>query len=376
MHVVTSGCVYEGHTAPFHQRSCAFTTVCLMEDGTIIVSGRWGSQRDSLDGHPCIFASVDCGSSWEMRYDGHGRGDWEGTRGEIKGLASAELVSGELIASALWVDRSNPELPFVNPETQGLLPMRILHTISSDGGRRWGTLRRMHTEPHTAASPCSSSIISLPDGVLAQPYEHWKEYEDATPGRPAARLRFSYDNGETWPDHTTVAEHPDHALAYWDQRIDCHPDFNQLVAMFWTHDFSAGVDRDVHIAWGSTDGRNWSIPRSTGLPGQHCQPLSLGDGRLLAVYTSRSTPPGIAASISNDFGRTWDRSQDLMVYNSTQGSESGSGNVRSQAELWHDMERWRFGHPRAIRLPNEEVFVAFAAGGDVVQSVQWVRMVV
>ena len=35
MHVVASGCVYEGHTAPFHQRSCAFTTVCLMVGGVV-----------------------------------------------------------------------------------------------------------------------------------------------------------------------------------------------------------------------------------------------------------------------------------------------------------------------------------------------------
>ena len=376
MHVVASGYIADGHTAPIHQRSCAFTTVCLMGDGTIIVSGRWGSARDSLDGHACIFASADDGTTWEMRYDGYGRGNWEGTPGEIKGLTSIELAPGELTATALWVDRSNPALPFINPETQGLLPMRILHSTSTDGGRNWGAPRQMDTTPHTATSPCSSAVIPLPGKVLAQPYEQWKAYNDSTPGRPVARLRLSYDNSATWPQHVTVAQHPDNRLAHWDQRLAIHPATGQLVAMFWTHDFTAGVDSDVHIAWGSADGHTWSIPRGTDLPGQHCQPLSLGDDRLVAVYTHRRNPPGIAMSISNDFGRTWDRSQDVMVYDSTEGTESGGAGARSQADLWRDMELWRFGHPRAVLLPNSEVFVVFSAGDNIVKSARWARVAV
>ena len=146
--------------------------------------------------------------------------------------------------------------------------------------------------------------------------------------------------------------------------------------MFWTHDFADGVDRDVHIAWGSADGRTWSVPHGTDLPGQHCQPLSLGGDRLLAAYTHRRNPPGIAMSLSDDFGQTWDRSQDVIVYDSAERTESGASGARSQADLWRDMELWRFGHPRAVLLPNSEVFVVFAADDDVVKSVRWVRVVV
>jgi sialidase-1 len=376
MHIIASGYIYDSHTAPTHQRSCAFTTACLMRDGTILVSGRWGSARDSLDGHACIFASTDFGATWEKRYDGYRGGDWDGTPGEIKGLTSAELAPGQLTATTLWVDRSNPSLPFINPETQGLLPMWILHSTSTDGGRNWSEFRQMDTTPHVAASPCSSPIIRLQGGVLAQPYERWKTYNDPTPGHPAAHLRFSYDGGDSWPDAVTVAQHPDNRLAYWDQRLAVHPTTGQWVAMFWTHDFTAGVDLDVHIGWGSVDGKTWSLPRGTGLPGQHCQPLSLGDNRLVAVYTQRHTPPGIAMSLSNDFGQTWERSQDLMVYDSTAGTESGTSAARSQAELWRDMELWRFGHPRAVLLPNGEVFVVFYAGDSVIKSARWARVAV
>jgi hypothetical protein len=374
MHIIDSGYVYDGHNAPPHQQNCAFTTIYLMQDNTIIVSGRWGSRRDSPDGHACIFASTDRGTSWGKRYDGYGREDWAGSPGENKGLTCTELTAGELTASSLWVDRSNPDLPFINPQTQGLLPMRIIHTISADGGYTWGSPQRMETAPHRAASPCSSAILPLPGGVLAQPYEHWKEYDDSNPGRPAPRLRLSRDNGATWPDYVTVAQHPDHVLAYWDQRLAVHPQTGQLVAMFWTHDFAAGTDRDIHIAWGSADGGEWSIPSPTGLPGQHCQPLALGENRLAAAYTHRRDPPGIALSVSDDFGKTWSRDQDLMVYDSTAGTESGAAASRSQAEYWNDMELWRFGHPRAVLLPDGEVFVVFYAGDDHIKSARWARL--
>ena len=374
MHVVASGTVYDGRTAPPHQRTCAFTTLCLLHDGTLLVSGRWGSARDSLDGHACIFASTDHGTTWEKRYDGYGQGDWDGTPGENKGLTSVELAPGQLHATSLWVDRSDPSRPFINPETQGLLPMRILHSTSTDGGRTWGPPQQMDTTPHSAASPCSSAILPLTGDLLAQPYEHWKDYDDPSPARPAARLRLSIDGGTTWPDFVTVAEHPGNALAYWDQRLAIHPETGRLVAMFWTHDFAAGGDRDIHIAWGSPDGRTWSTPKPTGLPGQHCQPLALGGDRLVAVYTHRRDPPGIALSISNDYGQTWDRTQDLMVYDSAEGTESGAADPRSQAELWNDMERWRFGHPRAVRLPDGEAFVVFYAGDDREKSARWARV--
>jgi hypothetical protein len=172
----------------------------------------------------------------------------------------------------------------------------------------------------------------------------------------------------------TVAKHPQNRLAYWDERLAIHPDTRQMVAMFWTHDFNARIDRDVHIAWGTADGRSWTTPIGTGLPGQHCQPIPIGGDRLLAVYANRDNPPGITASLSTDFGQTWNRSHDVMVYNSTVGTESGAKGSRSQAELWNDMIAWRFGHPRGLLLPTGEVFVVFYAGDDEIKSAHWARL--
>lgn len=374
MELISSGLIYDGSDGPKERRSCAFTDVYVTASGTVLVSGRWGSTRHSIDGHACIFASNDLGGSWEMRYDGSGQTEFGGVTGEIKTMSVAELTSNRLTASFLWVDRSNPELPFINPETQGLLPMRILHATSVDEGKSWSPFRNMDTSPHIAASPCTCAIFELQDSTLCQPYEHWKEYVDSEPGKPGARLRFSADGGKSWPEFTTVAQDEQNLLAFWDQRIAKHPATNRLVAMFWTHDFNQGTDTNVHISWGNADGRNWSKPITTGLPGQHCQPVSVDGDRLVAIYSHRRDPPGIDLSFSPNFGRTWERSADLRVFHSALGGESGAEGPRSDAELWGDMERWRFGHPRAALLPNGELFVVFYAGDEAVKNAHWARV--
>ena len=50
------------------------------------------------------------------------------------------------------------------------------------------------------------------------------------------------------------------------------------------------------------------------------------------------------------------------------------------------MERWRFGHPRMVRLPDrpdrpgrpdrpdDEVFVVYYAGDDAVKTARWARV--
>jgi hypothetical protein len=93
------------------QRWTAFTAVTRLGDGILLSTFRRGSQRDSPDGHVCVSASTDLGETGEERYDGHGKTDWEGVPGEDKALLFAEVEPGRLVASGLWVDRSQPNRP-------------------------------------------------------------------------------------------------------------------------------------------------------------------------------------------------------------------------------------------------------------------------
>jgi len=207
--VTAVGLVHSARSAPSHQHSAAFTDIAMTGNGTLLVTFRAGSERDSHDGHILLYASTDMGETWELRYDGYGKGAWEdGTLGEVKTFSIVELEPEVLTVTGLWLDRSDSTLSFVNTYNQGLLPMRIFHRTSVDGGRTWSTRRWMEVTPHRGASPVTEAIIPLPSGIMVQPYETWKDfYDDGLPDQ-GAYLRLSRDGGETWPEFAKMAKHP------------------------------------------------------------------------------------------------------------------------------------------------------------------------
>ena len=409
MRVAAFGAVYDGATAPpYGRRSVRRTTVCRAGDGTLYVSFRRGTDHESIDGHPITLSSTDEGSTWEIRYDGYGQGTLDDTPGQFMSLAWYETEPGVLMGTALWIDHSDPTLPFMNPETEGLLPEKIVLAVSTDGARTWDSRQVMDTSPHRAPSPCANHVLRLANGDLIQPYETHKEWHDPSPLDPRAYLRISHDGGRTWPDWVEVASNPRRARYYWDQRLAVHPGDGRLIAMFWTHDPVAREDRDVHIAWGSADARQWTTPVPTGLPGQHCQPVIVDERTVVAVYADR-VRPAIVASVSHDFGRSWDRDRDLVLYgvcrigasaadptdtveeggdgpraepqatvlgryDSGAGTEPGVGENLDLAGQWNTMVRYRFGHPRAILLPSGEVFAVWYGGDDDAKQALWARL--
>jgi len=373
LRLVASGTVFDTRFASANERSASSCAALRLSDGTLLVSLRLGTERESGDGHAAVLASRDLGATWELRHLGLRERFREGMTSETRGFTMAELVPGEVTASVLWTDRSDPARPWVNQETQGLLPMGNEHTTSLDGGWTWSAPRAIDLSPHPSAST-TGPLLALPGGVLAQPFEHWKDYDDPSVGRPRALLRLSRDGGRTWPDDVVVAADPANRLYFWDQRLATHPTDGRLVAMFWTYDREAGADVPVHIAWGTPDGRTWTVPRPTTLDGQHCQPVAIGGDRLVAVYSHRRNPPGIRAIQSNDFGATWDETGEVEVYGSEAGDEPAAAGAASERDYWNAMGAWQFGHPRGVALPDGQVFVVFYAGSGATRSARWARV--
>jgi len=81
-----------------------------LADGTVLVAFRRGTSKESLDGHACIFASADGGSSWELRHDGSQQPTWDGPAGEIKALPVAERRPGELMDTVADVSAARRDL--------------------------------------------------------------------------------------------------------------------------------------------------------------------------------------------------------------------------------------------------------------------------
>jgi hypothetical protein len=316
MRVLERGTIFDATAAEPTARFCTFPSLARTAGGRLIAGFRVGSSKDSADEDVRVMISDDEGATWHMAFAGFGAFP-PGSGGRIRGIALTSL-GFRLIASLLWVDRSNPALPLASPQTQGLLPTRVLVAWSDDEGRSWSVPQEVSLAPHKG-NATTGAILALKDGRLALPYEAWKEYDDPSPGRHHAALRISADRGATWDELAIVAHDPQGRVLYWDQRLTAEPFSGELIAMFWTYDRRAQRDLDIHIAWGAPDGRTWSRPASTGIAGQICAPLALGHGRVFAAYVHRHHPPSLRAILSDDFGRTWTAAEELVFYEKARG---------------------------------------------------------
>jgi len=371
MRVLDAGTIFDATVAPPAARFCTFPSLGRMNDGRLIAGFRAGSAKDSADEDVRLMVSDDDGATWRMQFAGFGEFP-PGSGGRIRGIAVTPLGS-RLLASLLWVDHSDPTLPLASPQTQGILPTKVLVAWSDDAGRSWDTPREVPLLPHKG-NATTGSILLLKDGRLALPYEAWKEYDDPSPGLHHAALRLSNNGGVSWDELSIVAHDPQGHILYWDQRLTVDPISGNLLAMFWTHDRRAQRDIDIHIAWGSSDGRQWSQPVSTGIAGQICAPLALPDGLVFAAYVHRHHPPSLRAILSDDGGRTWTAAEELVFYEKRGGQESGMGGARAFGDYWGDMSVWTFGHPAPLLLPNGDIMVAYYAGDEKAMGIHWVRI--
>ncbi len=371
MRIIERGTIYDATRAAPAAHFATFPVLTSTPEGRVLAAFRVGSSKDSADEDVRVLASDDEGRTWREIFGGFGDilpGGWR-----ARALGVTSLPRGGLIGAITAIDRSDPSRPLANPDTQGLLPAKILVTESPDGVT-WSALRAAPTDPYTGCVT-TGAILTLRDGTLALPYESWKDWDDASYGEHRAALRLSFDGGRTWPGHSIVAHDPSGRLLFWDQRLSADPATGALVGLFWTHDRVAAQDAPIHIARCDAWGTGWSAPESTGIAGQIASPLFLPDGGLLAVYVHRHNPPGIRAVLSDDGGRTWRLDEELRVYDRQgSGSESGMGGARDFGDYWADMSVWSFGHPAPLLLPDGDVLLAYYTGDSTAMSIEWVRI--
>jgi len=372
MQLVDRGTIFDATAAPANRRFCSFTSALVLSDGRILVSFRAGSSKDSADENIIIRMSADEGKTWETVYENM-ETVIDGVPGCWRSAGMTELEPGRIVAEWCWFDRSEPERPLANPETQGTLPSRVFVMESLDAGRTWIKSREVPTKPFEGIAT-TGPILKLANGDLAVQYEAWKAYDDPAPGEHHAIIRISADGGYTFEPDVIVAHDDDARIFYWDQRLDVAPDTGEVIALLWSHDRDLQQDINVHVATGTPDGKTWSEPADAGFAGQISSPLCLGDGKVLAAWVHRHNPATLRAVLSNDFGRTWDAEDALVFYESGSGQESGMAGKREFADYWEDMARWSFGHAEPARLPNGDVFIAFYGGNPEAMSMYWVRI--
>lgn len=383
MRILDRGTIFDATAAPPVRRFCTVPSLVRLPSGRLVAALRAGSSKDAADEDTLVLVSDDNAATWRLAFPGFG--DLPPGRGRVRAMTLTPIGGDCLVACLTWVDRTDPALPLFDPQTEGILPTRMLLAASEDAGESWAVLGEMPLAPHTGCA-VTDAILILRDGRMALPYEAWKEWGDTAPGRHHAALRLTSPGGlrtseepaawpGQWPELAIVAHDPAGEVLYWDQRLTVAPDTGELIAMLWSHDRRSSQDIDIHITWSKTpDALQWTPPSSTGIAGQICAPLALGGGRVFAAYVHRHHPPSLRAVLSSDFGRTWTAAEELIFYEKVRGGESGMGDSRDFSDYWADMTIWTFGHPTPLLLPNGDVIVAYYAGDSTAMGIHWVRI--
>ena len=356
MEVVASGAFWDARTAPVNERSASSTSAVALADGTVLATCRLGTDREGADGHVGVFATADGGESWELRFLGLGERVWDGWPGEARGWYVTELEPGELDRVGALDGPLGPEPPVGPPGDPG--PARDAQL--PDPLDRWRAVLAGSSadRPRPAPGRLGHRVRSCASRTGRSPSRSrtGRSTRTPTPGHPVrlaaavARRRGDLDRGRprrrvTRTTRSTTGTSVSRRIPSTVASSTCSGRTSRPTAATSTST-SAGA-------------RPTAGPGPTrsarGCAGQHCQPIALGGDRLLAVYSHRSSPGGIHAALSEDFGRTWDRDRELVVWASEAGDEPGSGAPRAQEEYWNDMGAWQFGHPRGALLPNGEV---------------------
>ncbi len=340
--------------------SRAFPGVCVLPSGRWLCGFRGAITKDAVEGQSAYLTwSDDRGATWSAPAAPFQPPILDGRTGRFRALYCTPLGGRRVLATLYWVDASDPERPFFNETTEGLLDSHIFHACSQDDGATWTTPARMNTAPYGQPTPITGPALVLPDGRWACQFELNKPYTDPAPWRHASVLMFSRDAGHTWPESVEVCPDPANRVFYWDQRPSVLPD-GSLFNVFWTYDRAAGAYRNIHASRSGDGGLTWQPVWDTGVPGQPAPVVALENATLAMVYMDRTGRPALKLRLSRDGGLTWPQRSERMLDDFT-ALCSPAGHATMQ-DAWAEMGAFSSGLPATCRTPDGGLLLVYYAG--------------
>ena len=370
MHIIHRSTIYDASSQVASRRIAFVDGLFRLQSGTWLSGFTVGPEKNHPTGTLQLSRSRDGGQTWSL-IPFEFESQFDGVPGSLSSSELVETEPGRLLIFTTWFDRSEPDRPLFDPETEGILRSRLLMAESTDEGATWSSWRNIPT-PGLTGCAVSGPVVQWPDGTIAVTFESFKEFDDPTPVRPGAWMLRSRDGGMTFGDLFCVAQDPENVVYYWDQRLCPGPASGEFVAMFWTYDRADRRDRRVHFlraSCGNGD-HSESLPVETTIPGQIAAPLMLNDGRFLSFVVDRDRPGTMRLWQSTDGGRTWPADASLVVHeHEEQGALTQGFTDIDYASYWEDMARWSFGHPAIRHSGPGEVMVSWYAGSPDCMSV-------
>lgn len=346
-------------SAGSERSSLAFPNVCVLPSGRWICGMRAAPTKAGMKGqHSLLTWSDDEGQTWSEPASPFVPPAIDGKAGLFRSACLTSLGGNALLSALMWVDHSDPELPFFNEATEGLLDCRIFFARSEDGGQTWGEPWLMDSTPFHCPIAITGSVLVLPGGEWVCQFELNNYYYSTDPWHHEAILMFSKDEGKTWPEYAVSGSDAEHKIFYWDQRPSLLNDASML-DLFWTHHVTDGY---LNIQGRSSEdgGRTWGEIWDTGVPGQPAPAVDLPGKGLLMPYVDRTAAPIINARLSTDGGRSFQTEGEALIYKFDAGTQTTDND--STTEAWAEMEKFSVGLPHTAALSNGDVLVVYYAG--------------
>jgi hypothetical protein len=369
------GIIFDATSQPPERRIAYFTSLCVLRSGTILCGFQNGPAKHAPTSTIRLCRSADRVETWEL-LPAVFETRFRGVPGSLGAAELVEAAPGRLLLFATWFDRSEPDRPLFDPVTEGILKSKQLLSMSTDSGSTWSPWRELCTGDLKGCA-LTGPIIRWSDGTIAFPFESFKEFDDPRPGRHAAWLLVSRDEGATFTAPLLVAQCPEHKVYYWDQRLCPGPQPGQFTALFWTHNLADQRDLDVHLRHGvvTENAIDLSAIVPTKIPGQIAAPLRLRDARLLAFVVDRGQPGTMTLWCSSDDGATWPSAHRRVIYTHDERAAITQGRENIDfKQYWEDMGKWSFGHPAMRSLGDGRLLLAWYAGTPNCMSLHWARV--
>jgi len=188
---------------------------------------------------------------------------------------------------------------------------------------------------------------------------------------------FSGD-GETFEPLRICAGDDTGEMNYCDARFAVLDD-GRLLMLLWTFRQIDERTLDVHYCWSNDNGRTWSAPMPTGIPGQVTAPLLLPSGDILIATNHRMPPVGNHLWL-------WPKGDPLkavrpvLMWSARDEeilAEPITETLASHVDgVWDELSAFTFGTPDLVNLRDGSVLMTYWAVADGITHVRSCRFVI
>jgi sialidase-1 len=274
---------------------------------------------------------------------------------------------------AFRVDRSQPDQPMFSP-SGGLLANEPLLFTSTDGGHTWSQPQPIALPAGIVATP-ASGVVELADGRWLATFDQWHAYDDDRPYKPVMLALFSADRGQSWQDLTVMADGAPVGKGFWHGKSIRLAD-DRLYTLYWAADMSqpelGAINLPIHSSITAPDGKAWTMPQPTTLPGQTNWPAQLRDGSLCAIYTLREAEhPGFFVARSNDGGATWDLENQVQLWDASGWTHIG---ISSPEKYPRSHDTIAFGAPTLMTTLEGDLYASWWCTYASLTHIRWARL--